>query len=337
MTAPLPIVLVQATKRPRPELAAQLEGSGEILVMASAQDVDAAAKAVSARGAHAVLLVTDDAGAAAHVATLMQLARVPVIAMAQTTSGVLAALAAGAVEGLLADASLPRLVESLKLMSQVRVVRRFPMTPRPAGKPTSVSRILAAAAEGPPRLVAIGASTGGPAALAEMLGQLPAGFPAAFVIAQHMPNDYDAPFARWLSEVTKLEAKVGEDGELPRAGRAYIPRGGYDLTLGPSGVIQNLTPAGKGPVPSVDRLLESAARVKGFELFGIVLTGMGRDGMIGLKAMRLAGAVTMTQDKESSVISSMPEAALQHGGAHIALPPSYIAQQLMAWVGGTPS
>lgn len=332
MTGPVPIVLMQAAKRARPELGAELEASGEILVVAIARDVDAAAKAVAARGARAVVLVTDDAHAAALVMSLMQLVRVPVIAMGQTTSGVLSAMAAGAVEGMLAGAPLPQLVESIRLMSQVKVVRGFPTAPRPQRR--SAFAGIPTAGNAAPRLVAIGASTGGPAALAGILGQLPANFPAAFVIAQHMPSDYDVPFARWLSEVTKLEAKVSQDGETLRTGRAYIPRGGHDLALLPTGALQNLVPQARGPVPSVDRLLESASRVSGFALFGIILTGMGRDGMVGLKAMRLAGAVTMTQDKESSVISSMPEAALQNGGAHIALPPSGIAQQLMAWVGG---
>jgi two-component system chemotaxis response regulator CheB len=327
----VPVVVVQATRRPRQDLAAQLDASGEVLVVATTQDVAAAARSASNRGARAVLLVADDASASSHVASLMQLVRVPVVAMTQSTAGVLAAIAAGAVEGLLADAPVPRIVESLKLMSEVRVVRRFPALQRPPSRPSVMQ--AATASSGLPRLVAIGASTGGPAALAELLGLLPSGFPAAVVIAQHMPSDYDAPFARWLSEVTKLEAKVSDDGEPPRAGKAYIPRGGHDLVVGPTGLLQNVVPRGKGPVPSVDRLLESAARLSGFALFGIVLTGMGRDGMHGLKAMRLAGAVTMTQDKESSVISSMPEAAMEHGGAHVALPPAFIAQQLLAWVG----
>jgi two-component system chemotaxis response regulator CheB len=180
-------------------------------------------------------------------------------------------------------------------------------------------------------LVAIGASTGGPAALVEVLGVLPRNFSAAIVLAQHMPDDYDGPFARWLSDVTQLSAKVADDGEQVQAGTIYIPRGGHDLVLGPTGATQNAVPRRKGPVPSADRLLESAAALEGYSLFGIVLTGMGKDGMVGLKAMQLAGAATVTQDQASSVVGSMPEAALAYGGANLALAPAHIGLQLLAW------
>jgi two-component system chemotaxis response regulator CheB len=81
-------------------------------------------------------------------------------------------------------------------------------------------------------------------------------------------------------------------------------------------------------------LFASVSKLTGVSLFGVVLTGMGRDGMVGLKAMRQAGAVTLVQDTASSVVSSMPDAAIEHGGARTALPPAHIALQLLAWAGG---
>lgn len=335
MTGPVPIVLVQATRHPHDGLATRLNASGQVLVVGEMHDINAAARATATRTARAVLLVTDDAEAPKLVHALMHVVRVPVVVMAKTTAGVLAAMAAGAVEGLPADAPLPRLVESLRLMSEVSVVRRFSALQATPAELAPAQSVPPAPRNKKQRLVAIGASTGGPAALAEILGALPEDFSAAIVVAQHMPQDFDAPFARWLSEVTKLEAKVTEDGEAVRAGTIYIPRGGHDLVLDAVGVLQNAPPRGKRAVPSVDRLLESAARLKGFALFGIVLTGMGRDGMVGLKAMRLAGAVTLAQDRESSVVSSMPQAALEHGGAGFALAPVHIAQQLLVWVGAS--
>ncbi len=183
-------------------------------------------------------------------------------------------------------------------------------------------------------LVAIGASTGGPAALAQVLSPLPADFPAPIVVAQHMPDDYDVAFARWLSDVTQLKAEVAEDGKTARAGHIYIPRGGFDLVLRPGAVLENVEPPRRRAVPSVDRLLESAAALRQFTLFGIVLSGMGQDGKIGLKAMRVAGAATLAQDSESSTVDSMPNAAVEHGGANFALPPQHIAQQLLVWASG---
>lgn len=332
MTEPVPIVLVQACRRPVTDLARRLDASGELLVVGEMHDVDAAARASATRTARAVLLVADDDRAPELVASLMGRVRVPVVVLSATTQGAVAAMAAGAVEALSLDTPTPRVVESLRLMSELSVVRRFAVAERRPPAPVPGPPMpLGVPATQAARLVAIGASTGGPAALAEILGMLPPDFSAAIVIAQHMPDDYDVPFARWLSEVTRLRAKVSDDGEQVQAGQVYIPRGGHDLVLGPSGVLQNAPPRRKGPVPSADRLLESAAALEGFALFGIILTGMGRDGMNGLKAMRLAGAATVAQDTASSVVGSMPEAALANGGAHVALPPAHIALQLLAW------
>jgi len=334
MNGPVPVVVIQAPRHRQSDLVARLEASGEILVVREMSNVDAAAKAVSTRSARVVLLVAGDADAPGLVRSLMQSVRMPVVALAQSTAGVVAAMAAGAVEGIPADAPAARLVESLKLMSEVRVVRRF--SPPPARK---TERLASESLPHTPatagrRLVAIGASTGGPAALSELLAPLPPDFPAAIVIAQHMPDDYDAAFARWLSEVTNFKAEVAENGKVARAGRIYIPRGGFDLVLQPGGVLENIASPGRRAVPSVDRLLESASNLGNYSLFGIVLSGMGQDGMLGLRAMRLAGAATLVQDNESSTVGSMPSAAVEHGSADFALPPKHIAQQLLAWASG---
>lgn len=334
MIDPVPVVVIQTARHPQGDLTAQLEATGQVVVVREMHDVDVAAKAVSTRSARVVLLVAEDAEAPRLVTSLTHSVRIPVVVKAQSTAGVVAAMAAGAVEGLTADATIPRIIESLKLMSEVRVVRRFPL-PGSRQAPRSVSRSIppTPAVEGR-RLVAIGASTGGPAALCEVLAPLPADYPAAIVIAQHMPDDYAEAFARWLSEVTNFEAVVAEDGRIARPGRIYIPRGGFDLVLRSGGVLENIDSPGRRAVPSVDRLLESAAALRHYSLFGIVLSGMGRDGMLGLKAMRLAGAATLTQDAETSTVGSMPTSALEHGGADFALPPKLIAQQLLVWASG---
>jgi len=335
MADPIPIVLVQLSRQPSPGLAAELDATREVLVVGEMHDIDSAARAATMRSAKVVLLVADDAKAPAFVTSLTLKVRVPVVVMTGSSTGAVAAVAAGAVEALPRDTPVPHVVESLKIMSALSVVRRFQVVDRTAAKaaaPPPVASVESTTANA--RLVAIGSSTGGPAALAEILGQLPKEFPAAIVIAQHMPDDYDEPFARWLSQVTQLSAKVTDDGEPLRAGVIYIPRGGQDLILGPTGLLLNAAPAGTGPVPSADRLLSSVARLTTHALFGIVLTGMGRDGTVGLKAMRQAGAVTLAQDSASSVVSSMPEAALESGAATFSLPPPLIAQQLLAWSSG---
>jgi two-component system chemotaxis response regulator CheB len=334
LAEPIHIVLAQLNREPSSELAAALDASGEILVVGEMHDIDSTARAATMRSAQAVLLVADDAKAPALVTSLTHKVRVPVVVMTGSSAGAVGAMAAGAVEALPQDTPISRLVESLKIMSTLSVVRRFQVVDRAAAKASQPVLENVPSASKDARLVAIGASTGGPAALAEILGQLPKTFTAAIVIAQHMPDDYDEPFARWLSEVTQLTAKVTDDGEPLRAGVVYIPRGGQDLVLGPTGLLLNSPPTGAGPVPSADRLLSSVARMKSHALFGIVLTGMGRDGMLGLKAMRQAGAVTLAQDSASSVVASMPDAARESGAATLSLPPQLIAQQLLAWSTG---
>ena len=148
-----------------------------------------------------------------------------------------------------------------------------------------------------------------------------------------MPNDYDAPFARWLSKVTRLDARVAADGESVAPGKVYIPRGEHDLVLYANGMLKNALPARKGPVPSVDCLLESAAGLDGFALFGVVLTGMGRDGSAWpeVDAPRRSGYA----DARCRVVALYQHARCRDGErrrATLALAPPHIAQQLLAWV-----
>ncbi|MHB8876357.1 MAG: CheB methylesterase domain-containing protein, partial [Myxococcaceae bacterium] len=243
-----------------------------------------------------------------------------------------AALAAGAVDVLPATTSPEALVQSLKLMGDLRVVGR---RARP-GEPASPPRHKAPAAEhGPgPRLVAIGASTGGPVALVELLSGLPAGFPAAVLVVQHMPDDYGPQLAAWLGGVLALEVKLAAAGDLAHPGTVYLADGGHNLLVGPGGFLHTRPRSNTtGPCPSADVLFDSVARLSGFARCGVLLTGMGRDGAAGLLAIREAGGFTLVQDRASSVVSSMPDEAMRLGAAEVALPPAALAGQLLLWAG----
>lgn len=323
---PVPIVLFCGAGV-LPGLAARLAATGVVIVVAEVNDVSAAIRACTVRAAKVVLLAGNDAKGAEYINALMEKVRVPVVALTQSSKAAMAAIAAGAVEALPQSTPVEQIVESLRLMSAVSVIRRQPVVERrtPPRLPTPSTP-----APGH-RLVVIGASTGGPAALTQLLGALPVGFSAPVLIAQHMPDDYDQPFASWLGLMTKLTVKVAEDGEEARPGTVYLARGGRDLVIVASRQLMNLQPVKKGAVPSADRLLESASRLVGVSLFGAILSGMGRDGAIGLLAMHKAGAVTVVQDVSTCVVSSMPEASLDARGASLALAPITIAEQLVSW------
>ncbi|MBI4350402.1 MAG: chemotaxis-specific protein-glutamate methyltransferase CheB [Elusimicrobia bacterium] len=228
-------------------------------------------------------------------------------------------------------AQAAELLRLVKAMAEVKVVRRWPGAAggRPAGVPEPGK--LPAAKAGAVRLVAIGASTGGPVALQAILSRLPAGLSAPVVVVQHMSPGFIESFAGWLGESTPLKVGVAVQGETALPGRVYIAPDGRHLTLDTGLAIQLLDGAPEnGMRPSVSRLFRSVAAVFGKNAAGILLTGMGADGAPELKAMRDAGAVTIAQDAESALINGMPGAAVKAGAAAYVLAPAEIAAAITA-------
>jgi two-component system, chemotaxis family, protein-glutamate methylesterase/glutaminase len=164
--------------------------------------------------------------------------------------------------------------------------------------------------------VAVAASTGGPRALAELLPRLAADLPAAVFVAQHMPPMFTAALARRLHGSSSLTVREAEDAEPALQGVAYIAPGGQHLELehGEGGVILRLSskPPLWGVRPAADILFKSVARTFGPASVGVVLTGMGRDGADGLRAIQEVGGAALCQDVETSVIASMPKAAARY-------------------------
>ena len=224
-----------------------------------------------------------------------------------------------------------QLVATVKAMAGVRVVKRWPRARHVARTPTSAAptRKATAAHSAEIRLVAIGASTGGPPVLQTLLAALPKPFPAPIVIVQHISAGFSQGLAEWLSQTAGLPVAIARHGKRAEPGHAYIAPDGLHLAVEKTGVF-TCTPGEpeNGMCPAVSSLFRSIAHNYGASAAGVLLTGMGRDGADGLKLMRDHGAVTFAQDKESSVIHGMPGAAITLEAAVYILPPEGIANTI---------
>jgi two-component system, chemotaxis family, protein-glutamate methylesterase/glutaminase len=226
--------------------------------------------------------------------------------------------------------SWQQLAESLpETVRTVAQAQAAPKAPRPrAVRPEKMIASSAAAVE--LRWVAIGASTGGPAAIREFLDEMPADAPVGFLIVQHIASGFELGFADWLNKEFPFDVRLAQDGEVLRRGAVRLAPGGVHLRLEAGGVLRldPDTPARRGHRPSVDEMFLSCAAHCPREVAGVLMTGMGSDGVEGLLALRQAGGVTMVQDEASSVVFGMPRVALERGAADVALPPRDLARAL---------
>jgi two-component system chemotaxis response regulator CheB len=231
------------------------------------------------------------------------------------------------------DRRAKELVRTVKLMHGVNLVRR--RGPTPAVLPQSAGGARAALVDGPTtdvRVIAIAASTGGPRALADVVGRLPGRFPAPILVVQHIGSGFERGLVVWLREETALDVMLAEDGARPKPGQ---------LLIGPSGLHLGLTRSGKvelsraaaigGHRPSATFLFRSVARVHGEHAIGVILTGMGRDGVAGLAEMHAAGAYVIAQDEATSIVYGMPREAVVRGYVNAELPVEDIAPHLIHW------
>ncbi|GAB4071539.1 chemotaxis-specific protein-glutamate methyltransferase CheB [Ancylobacter sonchi] len=193
----------------------------------------------------------------------------------------------------------------------------------------------AVAAAGPvPPLVVIGASAGGPAAVATLLAGLPADFPAALILVQHVDEKFVPGLASWLGQHTALKVRPALEGDRPEVGTVLIAASADHLILTATGVMAYTPDPRAYPYrPSVDVFFKSVARLWRGDTVAVLLTGMGRDGALGLKMLRDAHHLTIAQDKDSSAVYGMPKAAAAIGAAAEILPLDLIARRLTAVFG----
>ncbi len=189
--------------------------------------------------------------------------------------------------------------DTIVLMAEVPVITRS-RRPRTTVSETRVE------------IIGIAASTGGPLALAKLFTALPAEFPVPILVAQHIADGFTDGMVRWLSKTTKLTIVVASDGITPKPGHVYFPPDGHDLEVTAERSLRT-PPASERNVPSGNLLFNALARHYRSRALGIVLTGMGEDGAVGLRALKDAGGLTFAQSQDSCVVFGMPQAAVARG------------------------
>jgi two-component system chemotaxis response regulator CheB len=189
-------------------------------------------------------------------------------------------------------------------------------------------------------VIGVGGSTGGAAALETLLRSLPAGIPAAVLAVHHMPPGFSPSFARYLDTVSAVPVTEGREGEPVKPRHAYLAAGGVHLRLqrgaeGPVLRLDAVSPAQGGYRPSINALFCSVAAAEKERAIGVLLSGMGEDGVAGLAAIRKVGGCTFVQDEETSVVYGMAERAVAAGVVDHVVPLGALSSALGRAASGT--
>lgn len=224
-----------------------------------------------------------------------------------------------------------------KLIPKIKALcpeeQRNTLTPSSAKPTLSSSEPLRSQQSGRIDAVVIGVSTGGPTALAAILPSLPASFPVPILIVQHMPPIFTETLAQRLTSKSALEVKEGREGENVTPGLVWLAPGDFHMVLKTDGDMPKIKIT-QGPHvnscrPAVDLLFQSAAEVYGNRLLGVILTGMGQDGLRGCEAIREHGGQVLIQDEKTSVVWGMPGAVSRAGLANSVLPLNQIGPEIL--------
>ena len=351
-TAPPLVVVVVGDSRNRTRTLRGLLSAPGFVVAAEVCTALEAEAAVVEHEPGAVLLDLDPAsGGIEAIERIMGTRPTPVVVCGAMAAHSQAALAAGAVDVVGALDALPSspqyvtaLRRHLRVASRVRVITHprnrlrakgltEHMAPAADHTPPASAPAAARLTAGNVRVVVIGASTGGPPALATILADLPADLPVPVLVVQHMADGFVEGLATWLDGLSPLPVVMAQDGRRLLPGVVHVAPAGLNTLLRPGLRVELQTPPeGQFHVPGVDAAFASAAATCGAQAVGVLLTGMGRDGAAGLRTMREAGAMTIGQDEPTSVVWGMPAAAQALGAVEAELPLPAIAAAIVTAV-----
>ncbi len=239
--------------------------------------------------------------------------------------------------GLADPGTCAEVIRAVRLMSEVPVVHHWGRgEQRPLDRlrpPPSQAGLVALPVEADDQpevqMIGIAASTGGPGALAAVLGALSADFPTPILVVQHVTQGFIAGLAEWLDGQTPLRVGLARHGDTPRPGTVLLAPDDYHLRVNVRGVVElSKEPSYRGLRPSANYMFRSLAHAYGPRAVGVVLTGMGDDGTEGLEALHLAGGLTVAQDEQSCVVYGMPREAVLRNAVDRVLPLDKIALTL---------
>lgn len=226
------------------------------------------------------------------------------------------------------QSSVRELISTVKLMSEIKVVRRISNLSK-SGLAMLLNTPITEV-EKRIKLIVIGASTGGPPVLHKIMSSLPSDFPVPVLIVQHIAEGFINGFVEWLSKASGFPVHVAEHGQKVLPGNGYIAPDKFQMGISKDmHIILSKAPPLNGICPSADYLFLSAAESFGARSLGVLLTGMGKDGASGLKTLKDCGAVTIAQDKSSSIVHGMPGEAIRLDAASFILTPDDISAALI--------
>ncbi len=347
------VVVVDDSAFMRKAISAMLAKDPEIEVVAMARDGEEGLDMIRKHDPEVVTLdiempKMDGLTALKHI--MMEMPRPVLMVSSLTTEGAEATLKAmeyGAVDFIpkqLSKVSLDIVKIEEDLRKKVKIVARRRTRPQPSRigksreKRTEPARrkVAESAQKGKQKrdVVAIGVSTGGPPVVQRILSELPENFPAGILIAQHMPKAFTAPFAKRLNESCQLQVKEAEEGDIFKSGSVYVSPGGQHLTIEQKvsriDVALKEEPYDALYRPSVNVLMSSVAEAVGMRGVGVILTGMGSDGKMGIADLKERGGKALAQNEESCVVYGMPKALVDEGLADAVVSLEDMAQQIVS-------
>jgi len=338
----LKVLVVDDSKTARQMLVALINRSGDMRVLAEAENGQQAVSMAERLTPDIILMdiVMPKIDGLEATRQIMRAHPVPIVLISASletyeTDIAFKAIRAGALtvlqkpQGISNPADTALILNTLRSMAQVKVIHHFQRNTASENAPHTQEVSPDRAYRGTPEIVTIVASTGGPAALSEVLRGLPNDYPLPIVIVQHIAPDFVPSLASWFQTLTRLNIRIAQEGAQPQGGTVYLAPGGAHLRFDAQRCFVLDRVQGNTPhFPSGNALFESAAQVYGANTVAVILTGMGEDGAAGIEKIWNAGGYTIAQDEATSVVYGMPGEAVKRGAARHILPIQTISQIL---------